>query len=309
LTRPRSAYGGIVLIVAAMMCFAALDTTTKLVTFSASVVMAAWVRFLFHTSTTLAVLLPLRGPRLFHTRRPGLQVCRGLLLLSCNTLVYFALRFMHVAEYTSIVMLTPLIMTIVAAMALNERVSALRWLCVCGGLVGTLVVIRPGQAKFDWTALIPLLLVAANTTFQLLTSRLARTDDAGTMHFYTGLTGLAVTSAALPFAWQVLPGAIWALLLLMGLIGTLGHFLLILAYGRAPVVVLTPYLYLQIGFAALGGWLVFGHVPDDWALLGIGLVTLCGVFGTWLTARETASAAGRPGNAKVLDVVSGTFPR
>lgn len=305
---PRSAFGGIGLIVAAMMCFAALDTTTKLVTLSASVVMAAWVRFLFHSTSTLAVLLPSRGRKLFRTQRPGMHVCRGLLLLSCNMLVFFALRFMHVAEYTSIVMLTPLIMTIVAAMALDERVSLLRWLCVCGGLAGTLVVIRPGQAKFDWTALIPLLLVGANTAFQLITSRLARTDDAGTMHLYTGLTGLAVTTSALPFAWQAMPPGVWGMLLLIGFIGTLGHFLLILAYGRAPVVVLTPYLYLQIGFAAVGGWLVFGHVPDDWALAGIALVTLCGVFGTWLTAREAAGATRRSG-AAAIDMVSGTFPR
>jgi drug/metabolite transporter (DMT)-like permease len=73
---------------------------------------------------------------------------------------------------------------------------------------------------------------------------------------------------------------------LMGVLSTLGHILLILAYARTPVAVLTPYLYLQIAFAALGGWLVFAHVPDRWSLAGIALVAVGGVFGTWLTGRE-----------------------
>ena len=115
---------------------------------------------------------------------------------------------------------------------------------------------------------------------------MAKTEDPGTLHFHTGLVGLAVTSAALPWARQPLPWVIWAALGLVALLGTFGHFLLIMVYRRAPVAVLTPYLYLQIAFATLGGWLVFAHVPDAWSLAGITLVAFCGVFGTWLTGRE-----------------------
>jgi drug/metabolite transporter (DMT)-like permease len=157
---------------------------------------------------------------------------------------------------------------------------------VLGGFVGSLLVVRPGKELFQWAMLLPLLLVAANTGFQVLTSRMARTEDPGTMHFYTGLVGLLFTTAGLPLAWQPLPWTTWVALVLMGAFGTLGHFLLIVAYRRAPVAVLTPFLYLQIAFATLGGWLVFAHVPDDWALVGIGLVAIGGVAGTWLTARD-----------------------
>jgi drug/metabolite transporter (DMT)-like permease len=55
---------------------------------------------------------------------------------------------------------------------------------------------------------------------------------------------------------------------------------------RAPAATLTPYLYAQIGFAMFGGWIVFHHVPDQWTLVGMGLVTLCGALGAWLTVRE-----------------------
>jgi drug/metabolite transporter (DMT)-like permease len=74
---------------------------------------------------------------------------------------------------------------------------------------------------------------------------------------------------------------------LMGLMGTVGHFLLILAYQRAPAATLTPYLFCQIGFAMFGGWLVFNHVPDQWSLVGMVMIAVCGAAGAWLAVRES----------------------
>ena len=79
----------------------------------------------------------------------------------------------------------------------------------------------------------------------------------------------------------------WAAMAFMGLMGTVGHYQLILAYQRVPASVLTPYLYAQIAFAMLGGYLVFAHVPDAWALIGIALVAFCGAVGAWLAVRES----------------------
>jgi drug/metabolite transporter (DMT)-like permease len=248
--------------------------------------MALWLRYAIQTVVTAAVLGPRRGATLLRTTRPGLQLLRGLLLLVASAIAFFSLRVVGVGEFTAVVMLTPLILTVVAALTLHEPVSALRWLCVLGGFAGSLLVVRPGKELFQWAMLLPLVLVAANTGFQVLTSRMARTEDPGTMHFYTGLVGLVATTAGLPLAWQPLPSSTWLALVLMGVLGTFGHFFLIVAYRRAPVAVLTPFLYLQIAFATLGGWLVFAHVPDDRALLGIALVAVSGVAGTWITARE-----------------------
>ena len=267
--------------------------------------MALWARYLVQASVSLALLWPGRRSDLFRTRRPGLQFVRGALLIVCSMIAFFSLRHMQVGEFTAIVMLTPLLLTVVAAVALREPVSWLRWLCVFGGFAGSMVVIRPGMDIFNWLMLLPLLLVAANTGFQVLTSRMAKTEDAGTMHFYTGLTGLALCTLALPFAWQTLAWHQWLLIGLMGVFATFGHFLLIVAYTRAPVAVLTPYLYLQIGFAALGGWLVFAHVPDAWSLTGIALVSVCGVFGTWLTGRETLARSQRDAVQSSIAAIAG----
>ena len=297
--------GGIAFILAALVCFGALDTTTKIASTAAPVVMAIWVRYLVQTVVTAAVLWPSQRSRLFRTGRPALQFVRGALLLTCSVIAFFSLRHMQVGEYTAIVMLTPLLLTVVAALALHEPVSWLRWLCVLGGFAGSMIVIRPGEDLFHWLMLLPLLLVAANTGFQVLTSRMAKTEDPGTMHFYTGLVGLVLASIGLPFAWQPLPWQVWIVIGLMGVFSTLGHFLLIMAYTRAPVAVLTPYLYLQIGLAALFGWLVFSHVPDAWSLAGIALVAASGVFGTWLTGRESLASGRRdPVQSSIVAVAS-----
>jgi drug/metabolite transporter (DMT)-like permease len=76
----------------------------------------------------------------------------------------------------------------------------------------------------------------------------------------------------------------------MGFFGTLGHYLLIHGYKRAPVSMLTPFLYLQIGFAMLYGWLIFAHVPDAFSLTGVAIVALSGAAGTYVAARESRRA-------------------
>jgi drug/metabolite transporter (DMT)-like permease len=291
LQRPH-ALAGILLVIAASAGFSALDTTTKYVSASVPLLMALWVRYFFQAAATTAVVLPLRGMTVWRTRRLGWELARGLLLLCSSLLAFTSLRYLPVGEFTAICMITPLAITLLAARLLHERVSPLRWSLVLGGFAGTLIIIRPGGSTFGWASLLPLALVACNAAFQVITSNLARTEDPVTMHLYTGWTGTLAAFLALPFVWTPIADPwLWACMCFMGLMGTIGHFLLILAYYRAPAGVLTPYLYAQIGFAMIGGVLVFGHVPDHLSLFGIGMIAFCGAAGALLTVRERRNAA------------------
>jgi drug/metabolite transporter (DMT)-like permease len=231
-------------------------------------------------------MLPQRGWGMWRTRRPGLQLLRGLLLLGSSGMAFVGLMHMPVAEFTAIVSLSPLAITLVAATVLGERVSLVRWLLVVGGFAGAMVIIRPGHEQFSPYLLLPLAVLACNTCFQLLTRSMVKTEDPLTMHLYTGWVGTLISSLALPWVWQVLSPLEWGYLVLMGLTAAVGHFLLILAYGRTPVATLGPYMYTQIGFAVLGGWWVFAHTPDAWALVGMCVIAACGAAGAWLTLRE-----------------------
>ena len=279
---------GIALLIAAVACFAVLDTATKTVSLGVPVLMALWCRYAFQAVVTTLAVLPTRGWSLPPTAHPKFQCLRGLLLLSTSVLAFFSLKHMPVGEFTAIIMITPLVITLLASLTLGEPVSFLRWALVVGGFAGTLVIIRPGGESFSWAMLLPLGLVATNAWFQILTSRLARTEDPVAMHFYTGWVGTLLASVALPFVWTPLDSwTLWAGLILMGLMGTIGHFMMILAYARAPVSTLTPFLYAQIGFAMLGGWLAFSHVPDDLSLFGMAMIAVCGAAGAWLAVQES----------------------
>jgi len=287
-SRAPSALAGITLVIAATSFFATLDTTTKFVSASVPLLMALWFRYFFQAVATTAVVLPLRGLSVLRTAHPKFQCLRGLLLLLSSLFAFLSLKYMPVAEFTAIGAIVPLLITLLAATALGEKVSVLRWSLVLGGFAGTLIIIRPGGEDFTWALLLPLGMVATNTGFQVLTSRLAKTEDPITMHLYTGWVGTLLASLALPFVWTALPSwSLWGWLLLMGVAATVGHFMLILGYMRAPAATLTPYLYAQIAFAMVGGWIAFSHVPDGWSMIGMLMIAICGALGAWLTARES----------------------
>jgi drug/metabolite transporter (DMT)-like permease len=278
---------GIGLVVLALACFATLDTTTRHISTSISLLVALWFRYAIQAVITTVVVWPGRGRRVLLTRHPKFQLARGLLLFACSILAFFSLKYMPVGEFTAIALLAPLVITVFAAWKLKEKIRPLRWSLLVGGFVGTLVIIRPGTHHFDWTVVLPLMLVITNSAFQLLTSQMTKTEDPITMHFYTGWIGTILASVVLPFVWEMpADWTVWLQLLIMGVLASIGHFLLILAYGRAPAATLTPYMYAQIAFGVIGGWVVFHHLPDQWTFMGMGLIALCGALGAWLTVHE-----------------------
>jgi drug/metabolite transporter (DMT)-like permease len=276
---PRPALG-IALAVAATACFALLDTTSQYVGGVVPVMMAVWLRFLVQTGMTAAMLFPSQGKTLFLTKAPGWQLLRGALMVCSGTVAYISLQHVPVGEFTAILMLVPLAITVLAAPLLRERVPALTWWLLVGGFVGALIVIRPKGSDFQGAMLLPLALVLINALYQIVTSKMVRTEDPGTMHFYTGLTGLVFGTVALPWSWAPMATwQLWALVGLMGVFGSLGHYLMIQAYHRAPASRITPYMYAQIAFATLAGWVVFDHAPDGWTVLGVALIAVCGGLG------------------------------
>lgn len=279
---------GIFCAVLATACFATLDSSVKLMGATLPIVTIIWIRYLVQAVVVSAALLPTRGLAALRTEHPRFQLLRGVLLLSTSVLGFFSLRHMPVGEFTAVVMVTPLAITVLASVVLKEQVSGLRWLLVALGFGGTLVVLRPGSDAFQWATLLPLALVACNAWFQVLTSRLARTESPMAMQFYGGWVGTVLLGLLLPFGWEM-PGdwLTWLKLVGMGLAGTLGHYLLTIAYRRTPAATLMPFLYAQIGFAMMAGFIVFSHIPDAIAVAGIVMIALSSALGAWLTVRES----------------------
>ncbi|MEY4749131.1 MAG: hypothetical protein RIQ60_1345 [Pseudomonadota bacterium] len=286
-----SAQRAIACVLAATASFALLDALTQSISAVVSVVVILWTRYAFQVLATGVTLLPRQGRAVLQTRHLGLQLLRGVLLVATSGFAVLSLQHIPVGLFTAVVMLTPITLTVVLAVFFRERVSGWRWLLVLLGFVGALLVVRPGGGSgsnsnsYGWAAALPLLTLVANTGFQLATSRLARHDTVGTTYLYTGLVGLLLCSVALAVVgWPELPLATWALLAFLALLTSAGHLLLILAYGRAPASTVAPYLYAQVGFATLAGWLLLGQSLDGWALAGIAVICTAGVAGTQLKA-------------------------
>ena len=288
----HNSLAGIGFVILATACFASLDTTTKHVTGAGFPVLAAlWFRYAIQALITTVMVWPRQGRAVLRTTSLKQQMLRGGLLFTSSLLAFYSLKYLPVGEFTAIVLLTPLLITLLANWMLGERVRPLRWGLVLGGFVGTLVIIRPGAGHFGWAMLLPMLMVGISAAFQLLTSRMTRTESLTTMHFYTGWVGTILATLALPLVWQMPTSAsVWLQLFLMGALASAGHVLLIKAYLHAPAATLTPYMYTQIGFGVLGGWMVFGHVPDGWTFAGMAMVALFGVLGAALSLHEHRQA-------------------
>ena len=283
---------GALFVLAAVTCFSGLDTTSKAIS-TVPVMMLVWFRYVTQASVTALTELPRQGRALLRTRHPWLHALRGTLIMSTSVASFLSLRYMPLGEFTAILMLTPLLMMGVSALAFREPVSQIRWALIGVTFAGALLVVKPGAGMLSPALLLPLLTLALNTGFHLVTSRLARLEDVGTMQFYTGCTGAVLATLALPFFWAPLGSwTTWALLALVCVLSTAGHRMLIVGYAKAGVATLTPLLFAQIATSTLLGWLVFSHMPDGWSLVGICVIALGGASCTWLSTRERAPAPG-----------------
>jgi drug/metabolite transporter (DMT)-like permease len=300
---------GIAFVIGASACFATMDTTIRYVGAHFSVALVLWARYGLH-AVIMTAWVALAPGRSFRSANPMFQIARGTLLAFSSTMAFAALRRMPVAEFTAIVMLTPVVATLVARVWLREEVSRLRWALVVGGFVGAVIVVRPGSGVIGWAALLPLAAACSNAAFQTMTSRYAPHEDPFTTNFYTGVTGVTIATplllASVADPIDVLlaaPHEQVGALVGVAVLGTAGHLLLILALGRAPASTLMPFQYAQLGVAALAGYLVFGLVPDGFGWLGMAIIAVCGAASAWLNVRAAAERA-RPVSAVQADTVA-----
>jgi drug/metabolite transporter (DMT)-like permease len=270
---------GIVLILLATCCFGCLDTLSKVLVAHYPASALVWLRYVLQTIVMAAIFLPRMGLRLVRTSSPGLQILRGLMLVVSSVVFVLALRHMPIAEVASIVFLAPIIVALAGGPLLGERVGARTWFALAGGFTGVLLIIRPGGSAFTWWAFLPLGCAFMFATYQILTRRLAGHDDPITTLFYPGLIAVLVIPPVFPGSITALPSVPLhlAMLVSIGVLGAVGHFLLIRAHAHAPATLLSPFGYGQLLVILILGFAVFGEIPDGLAFTGILLIAGSGL--------------------------------
>ena len=270
---------GIAMISVATLCFTALDTTAKWLVVSLPVVQVVWLRFLTHSLLGIAVLAPSYGMRLFRVNQPGLQLLRGLILSMLTGLNFWALVYLQLDVTGAIQFSTPILIAMLSARWLGERLDGRRWLAILVGFSGVLLIVRPGSHAFHPAIILSLLNAVLYAVFNLLTRRLAASDLPAATQL---LSAIVATVVLTPFGllnWKT-PGdwRMWVLILVMGLLGGIGHLMAAQAHRYASAAVLGPFLYQQIIYMSFFGWLVFGHLPDAAVVGGAAIVVVSGLY-------------------------------
>ncbi len=168
---------------------------------------------------------------------------------------------------------------------LGEHVGLKRWMAVAVGFLGVLIIMRPGTASFHWAMLLSAASSICGSIYNIVTRKVGGRDRAETSLFYVSFIGALAAAAPLPAMWQMPQGMQWLFLIFMGIAGGVGHYMLIEAHRLAPASALAPFVYTQIVWMILVGYVAFGDVPDRWTLIGAAIVVASGLF---VFARERA---------------------
>ena len=272
---------GLLLILASGLLLASQDALSKTLTALYPVLLVVWLRYLSQSVLMLALFAPRMGLDLLRTQRPWLQLVRGLSLVAITLLFYSALRFIPLGEATAVIFLAPLVVIVLSATWLKEHISRGLWLSVGCGLLGVMLIVRPGGALFTPAILLPLGAAFCFGLYQLLTRRLSATDHPATSNFLSAMVGTLSMSVLLPWHWQTPTLVDGLLMATLGATAMTGHMLLTYAYRFGSAASLAPFTYVQIVTATLLGVVFFDHTPDLWAILGMTVIILSGAALAW----------------------------
>lgn len=258
--------------------FALSDVLTKQLTVVYPVPMVIAVRYAASLAILLFLVLPRMGRRLWHTERTGLVLVRAAVLTMASLTMGFALKLMPVGETIAIMYLSPFAVMLLAIPLLGEKVTPVGWFLAILGFSGVLLILRPGAGLDPVGVLFALANATCATAFHLLTRALSRSESAVSMLFHVTLVGAVFSSlAALPtLSGPPPPFGDAVKMVLLGLFATTGHFLFAAAYREAAASLIAPLNYLHLVWAALLGWVVFGHAPDSVTILGMALIFASG---------------------------------
>jgi drug/metabolite transporter (DMT)-like permease len=276
---------GIGLVSVTYFIFSLLDGSAKWLVQGLPVIMVVWLRFVGQVVAAGAVLLPLRGLALVRTNHWRWHLLRTAMVTVMTLLNFWALQYLQLTVTSSIFFSSPIIIALISAPLLGEKLDAARLAAIFAGFCGVLVIVHPWSADFHPAMILSVLNAFLYAGFMMMTRHLAAYDSPATIQFLPAL-GASIVLAPFAFAgwewpdtWQE-----WTVACLMGVFGGLGHYLLALAHRYAPSSVIAPFVYQQVIYMALFGYIVFGDVPGASVWIGAAIVICSGLY---LFSRES----------------------
>ena len=274
---PDNPIKAIALAVSATVLFGTSDTISKYLSGSLPIVEFLWIRYVLFMA--MSAILVYRAPvRSVRPRNPRFQITRGLCIVGSSVLFVYGVRQMTMSQATTISFLSPLLITILSIPLLGEIVGVRRWAAVGAGMVGMLIVVRPGMGGFQPAALFGVASSFCWALALIITRKISSSDAPQTTVFWSAAIGTLILTVMLPFQ------AVWPtpkqflLSLVLGVLASSGQWMVILAHRIAPASVLAPFFYSQLLWVTGLGFLVFGNLPDRWTVTGAGIIIASGLY-------------------------------
>lgn len=274
----RATAHGVLWMLASIAVFAIMDAIAKYLSADYPTMVIMWIRHLSQSAFVFALLARHGRWTALRSRRPAFQVARATCNIGSTYLFIFALAFVGLADAIAVSMVGPLMLTALSVPLLGEKVGIRRWSAVVIGFAGALIIVRPGLGVVHPAAMLFLAASFLNALFQIGTRKVSAVDAVETTLLYTTLTGLVITTVAVPFFWVAVPLWVWALLILQGVLAGAAHLFQTRAFMMAPASTLAPMTYSSLVFATLLGLAVWGDFPDLWTVVGAAVVVGSGLY-------------------------------
>ena len=271
--------------IAGMAFLIGSDTVTKILAETYPFAQVICLRQLACLLFVLPFVLRSPGLSALRPHNGTLHFVRGLVFICSSFLIILSLSLLPLPTVTAITFAGPIMIALMSAPLLRERVSGSLWLATLLGFVGVLLIIRPGTDAFSWALLVPLAAAFASSIRDMLSRILVRTDTSISILFWSSLVLVAGTALSAPFGWAEMTARSWWLFLLAGAVNFCAHFLLIEAYRFSRAAVVAPFKYTSLLWSTLLGFLVWGDVPGGWVWAGAAILV---VSGLWIARTQKA---------------------
>lgn len=269
---------GLAYMAGGMALFAATDAIAKLLTETLPAIQIVWSRQC-GLLVGILIVIAIHGFKVLKSTQPILQISRGVLAAISATLFIVAVGYVPLVDAVALTFVAPFMVTILGAIILKETVGVRRWIAVTIGFIGTLIVIRPGMGIVHPASFLLIIAAAAFAARQILSRTLAGGDKTSTTVAYTAIVSWTLLSIPLAFVWQT-PSTMQEIILLVTIafLAAIAETLVIMALSTAQAVVVAPVQYTLLLWGTMYGFLIFGHLPDFWTLVGAVVIVATGLY-------------------------------
>ena len=274
----------ILLMIGAVFCFASMDATAKYLMKQIGPAQTIWARYTVQAILVTVLILP-KINVYGRTKYPKLQFLRSVALMMATTLFFFAFFRLGLAEASAIFNISPILITLGAFLFLREQIGPRRVIGILVSLLGALIIIRPGSGVFTIYAILPLGAAIFYSTYSLATRFVGADESPWTSLFYSAIFGTICYSIYIVFHWNPMSNNALLLTIIIGLFGTAGHICLIRALTLGEASLVAPFIYTNLLFTTIWGFVLFGNFPDFWTIVGALIIVAAGIY-VW--ARDRA---------------------